>query len=222
MKAGSHVTSDPRGLYAERASAYVRFIRAVGYPAGLRAYFAAAPWLGDGLRVLDAGCGTGVAALAVRDALVSRGCAPRALHGFDLTPAMLDRFRQALSQRGINGVELAEANVLDLSRLPAEWTGYDLIVTASMLEYLPRTELAPALAGLRKRLAPTGRLVLFITRRNWITRPLIGRWWQSNLYAAAELRKAFAEAGFPAVEFDGFPFRFRYLSSWGYIVRSRP
>lgn len=211
-------TSDPVRLFSVRHDSYARFIRAVRYPQGLRAFFLHDPALRAGLRVLDAGCGTGAVTLALLGALERRGLRPQALHAFDLTPAMLEHFRTVLAQRGVVGVETAQADVLALESLPREWSGYDLVVTASMLEYVPRARLAEALAGLRARLAANGRLVLFITRDNWLTRPLIGRWWQSNLYGEAELHEAFAAAGFSRCAFPGFPLEAKYLSVWGHVV----
>ena len=215
------IAADPGRLFTERNDAYVRFIRFVRYPQGLRAFFRASPLLRSGLRVLDAGCGTGVVTLALRDALESRALAPRVLHGFDLTPAMLDRFRATLARRAIDDVDLVQANVLDLESLPASWTGYDLIVTASMLEYVPRPRFVDALRGLRRLLAGDGSLLLFMTRRNLLTRVLIGRWWESNLYGAEELRHAFRRAGLSAFAFRSFPPRARYLAVWGYIVEAQ-
>jgi len=110
--------------------------------------------------------------------------------------------------------------VLHLDTLPADWRDYDLIVSASMLEYVPRERFAEALRGLRERLKYGGRLVLFITRRNPLTNVLIGRWWQSNLYAAPELVEAFRAAGFSRVSFPGFPLAARYLSVWGHVVEA--
>lgn len=217
----SQETSDPVQMYSARAASYVRFVRSVGYPKGLRAYFLRSPQLSAGLRVLDAGCGTGVVTLALRDALLRRGLSPGPLHAFDLTPAMLARFRDTLRRRGIQGVELAQADVLDLTALPPSWRGYDLVVSASMLEYLPQARLSEALGGLRSLLKEGGNLVLFITRRNWLTRPLIGRWWRSNLYEAGELERAFRLAGFGTIAFGRFPLRFRYLALWGHAVEAR-
>jgi 2-polyprenyl-3-methyl-5-hydroxy-6-metoxy-1,4-benzoquinol methylase len=208
-------------MFTRRADSYARFIRAAGYPQGLRAYFLRAPFLRPGLRVLDAGCGTGVVTLGLQEALARRGLLPASLHAFDLTPAMLDRFRLRLAARGITSVEMREADVLHLEALPAEWTGYDLVVSASMLEYVPRDRFAGALSALRGRLTHEGRLVLFITRRSWLMRPLIGRWWASHLYTRAELRRAFETAGFGSVSFDRFPGWFRYLDAWGHIVLAR-
>jgi cyclopropane fatty-acyl-phospholipid synthase-like methyltransferase len=214
------VTADPSAFFTERHEAYARFIRAARYPQGLRAFFLRSPLLRAGMRVLDAGCGTGAVTLALRAALSARGLTPRSLHAFDLTPAMLDRFRATLHRRGIEGVELAQANVLDLAGLPESWGGYDLVVSASMLEYVPRDRLVDALAGLRGQLNADGTFVLFMTRRNPLTRVLIGRWWRSNLYTASELAQRFRDAGFSRFCFRTFPLAARYLSVWGHIVEA--
>ncbi len=215
------VTADPQRLFTERRDAYARFIRWVRYPSGLRSFFVAWPPLRSGLRALDAGCGTGALLLALRDAMARRGVVPSALHGFDLTPAMLDRFRETLQRRAIDDVELAQANVLALESLPASWTGYDVIVSASMLEYVPRDRLGTALRDLRARLADDGRRGLFITRRNALTRVLVGAWWASNLYTAAELTTAFGQAGFSTFAFRRFPPSARHLDLWGHVVEAR-
>jgi hypothetical protein len=62
---------------------------------------------------------------------------------------MLARFRTCLAKQNIANVQLQEANVLNLESLPAGWNNYDLIVSASMLEYVPREELVKALSQLR-------------------------------------------------------------------------
>ncbi|NUM53308.1 MAG: class I SAM-dependent methyltransferase [Candidatus Hydrogenedentes bacterium] len=214
------VTSDPHRLFSEKTGAYERFIRTVGYQHGLRAYFTRSHLLRPAMRVLDAGCGTGVLSVAFREASLRRDLSPAAINAFDLTPAMLDRFTEIMKQRGIDGIELAQCDALHLEGLPETWLDYDLIISASMMEYLPRDAFSGVLRTLRARLRQNGALVLFITRRNALTRPLIGHWWQSNLYTAGELRAAFTDAGFPRIAFSRFLFPYAYLNLWGYIVEA--
>jgi hypothetical protein len=63
--------------------------------------------------------------------------------------------------------------------------------------------------------------LIFITKRNWLTRPLIERWWQSNLYDKDELLDAFRCAGFSHAGFAAFPLAARYLAAWGYIIEAQ-
>lgn len=207
-------------FFTRQAATYYRFIRFVRYPQGLRAFLDRSPLLSQGLTVLDAGCGTGALTLALRHALAGRALTPRSFHGFDLTPAMLDHLRARLQADAIHDVELRQADVLQLDALGTDWTSYDLIVSASMLEYIPRDRLVEALSALRARLKPDGRFLLFITKDNWLMRPLIGRWWQSNLYGAAEVRAALSQAGFRDIAFHAFPSRYRYLDVWGHIAEA--
>ena len=215
------LTDDPVQLFTERGHSYLRFVHTSGYPQGIRSYFMASPLLHSGLRVLDAGCGSGVVSLALRAALIRRGYRPALVHGFDLTPAMLERFHDSVRTQAIDGVELVQANVLELEALPKGWNNYDLIVSASMLEYLPQDRFADAISSLRALLDKDGTLLLFITRKSWIMRLLIGRWWHSNVYAAAELKESFSAAGFSSVAFRRFPILFSYLGLWGHIVEAR-
>jgi SAM-dependent methyltransferase len=215
------LTADPRELFTAKHATYARFIRLMRYPQGLRAFWLASPLLRPDLRVLEAGCGTGALTLGVWDAAERRRIRLAGLDAFDLTPAMLDRLRERLARRGIDRIRLVEANVLQLDDLPTDWRDYDLLVSASMLEYVPRDRFVAALRGLRARLRAGGTFVLFITRRNPLTRVLIGRWWASNLYTAADLRTAFAEAGFAAPTFRRFPASASYLTPWGHIVEAR-
>ena len=215
------LATDARRLFTDKPDIYARFIRAMRYPQGLRAFWQASRLLRSDVRILEAGCGTGALTLGLWDAARRRGIALAGFDAFDLTPAMLDRLRASIRRRGVDGIQLAEADVLRLDALPASWCSYDLVVSASMLEYVPRERFTEALSGLRRRLKPGGHFVLFMTRRNPCTRILVGRWWQSNLYTATELRRAFTDAGFADIRFPGFPLAARYMSIWGHVVEAQ-
>lgn len=212
---------DAKQLYTEKVDTYLAFSSFFRSSQALQAFFGARGGLRPDLRILDAGCGTGSAGLALLRALKGRGFGYRELDAFDLTPAMLERFRQHAIDQRLANVEIREANVLDLSTLPSSWTNYDLIVSAAMLEYVPREKLAEALAALRMRLAEHGRLLLVITRKNWITKLLIEEWWQANRYTRPELEAAFAVAGFRNVTFRQFPFSSFWHNQWAYVVEGR-
>lgn len=212
------MSNDIREFFTEKASAYDRFVSLLRYRQGLHAYWVKSGPLADGLRVLEAGCGTGMLSLAFLDALQRRGYAPQCMHAFDLTPAMIERLQARLGERGIGGVQLREANVLELDALPESWTGYDLAISASMLEYIPRDRFVDAIGGLRARLKDGGVFVLFITRENWLMRKMIGGPWRSNLYTRAQLQEAFENAGFTRIGFGRFPLAHIGLRPWGHIV----
>jgi cyclopropane fatty-acyl-phospholipid synthase-like methyltransferase len=143
------------------------------------------------------------------------------MHGFDLTPKMLENFRETLRTEAIEGVNVAQADVLELHTLPDGWNNYDLIVSAAMMEYLPQERLVDALRGLRSRLSEAGSILLFITRQNSLMKPLIGHWWVANLYKAEELEESFRLAGFSTIAFGSFPFPYKHLSLWAHIIEAK-
>jgi SAM-dependent methyltransferase len=156
---------DVQELYTANADAYRSFSSTFQYDEGLRALFAASGLLRPNLRVLDAGCGFGTTTYALVEALRQRHFCYQTIDAFDLTPAMLARFRANLDAHPIADVHLRQADVLALEELPSLWNDYDLILSTSMLEHLPKEELTSALSGLRSRLAKNGALLVVITRR---------------------------------------------------------
>jgi SAM-dependent methyltransferase len=101
----------------------------------------------EGLRVLDAGCGSGplMEALRAKDAVVC---------GFDLSPAMVERARRRLG-------EDAELGVADLGApLPYPDNAFDLVVASLSLHYVE--DWTTTLAELRRVLKPGGRLIVSI------------------------------------------------------------
>jgi SAM-dependent methyltransferase len=208
-------------FFSRRASIYQNaVVRLLGYGWGLGVLLAHGRYLRAGARVLDAGCGTGALTrglVRIRRAEALQGTT---FHAFDLTPAMLGLLREWLAGQGVDDVELRRANVLDLGTLPADWCGYDLIVSSAMLEYLTRDELVAALRDLAARLAPGGTLLVCITRKNALMRWLVGAWWRSNTYDRAEIAAIFRAAGL-SPEFRTFPFPASHLNIWGHVIEVR-
>jgi len=214
--------SEVQQFFSTRTETYNSFISAFRYPQGIRALLQASDLLRPGLRVLDAGCGSGVVTFALIEAMTSRGLKYESIHAFDLTPAMLSRFQTSLNTCGINDVQLRQADVLALDQLPQSWMEYDLILSASMLEYLPKNELPLALAELRKRLSPNGSLLIVITKKSPEANILIEWWWRSERYARDELHQAFAAGGFRDVTFRRFPDKYFWLNGGSYAIEARP
>ena len=206
-------------LYTRRIDHYGSFIAAFQSPQGMQTLLRRSHLLRAGLRVLDAGCGFGMVTFAFLEALRERNLDYEAIDGFDLTPAMLARFHGELETRGVTRVQLQQADVLALGTLPSSWTNYDLIVSASMLEYLPKRDFPRALAGLRARLKPDGHILVMITRKTPETKVLID-WWHAERYTKNELLRAFAEAGFRNAVFERFPWRYFWLNRANYVVEA--
>jgi len=202
----------------DRYSSFIGFFRS---QQATQALLQSSDLLRPGLRVLDAGCGFGMVTFALLDALQQRNFDYQRVDAFDLTPAMLARFRQTLETHGIPRVQLRQADVLALDTLPPSWTDYDLIVSASMLEYLPRQELPRALEALRTRLAPGGDILIVISRKVPETKALIQWWWHAERYTGRELRRIFEQAGIRDPEFRRFPARYFWLNRANYVVGTR-
>ena len=219
--AQSNPTGEVEKLYTAKLNTYRAFISFFRSRNGIRALLESSEFLRPGLRVLDAGAGFGTATFALLDALRQRRIEPHVIDAFDLTPAMLEQFQANLDARGVSLVRLKQANVLALGQFPPSWSDYDLIVSASMLEYLARGDLSQAVSALRARLVQNGTLLAVVTRKNWITRILIEWWWHAASYTRQELREAFAAAGFHDLVFTKFPLRYFWLNTSNHVVVAR-
>ena len=110
-------------FFTAKHDVYKRFIRMVGYQHGVRTFFGQSSLLLSGLRMLDAGYGTGAETLALHEALVRKGLEAKSLDAFGLTPAMLRRFQEKCQSRGIQ-VRTTQANVLELDRMARTVRGF--------------------------------------------------------------------------------------------------
>jgi len=210
--------SEVEELYTKKIDGYTSFVGFFRSQQALRALLRGSDLIRPGMRVLDAGCGFGMATFALLDVLRQKNFDYRGIDAVDLTPAMLARFRQILEARAITGVRLHQADVLALDTLPDSWTDYDLILSASMLEYLPKQDLPRALDGLRARLAPNGHMLVVISRKSPETKLLIEWWWQAERYTREEFRSAFRQAGFQDPGFRRFPWCYFWLNRANYVV----
>ncbi|MFE1772316.1 class I SAM-dependent methyltransferase [Streptomyces sp. NPDC059008] len=135
-----------RAFFAARAAGWdAKFPHdAPAYAAGV-----AALGLQEGDRVLDAGCGTGRALPALREAVGPRG----AVLGADLTPEMLRAAVRAGRDRH------AALLLADAARLPLPAACLDAVFAAGLISHLPDS--AGGLGELARVVRPGGRLALF-------------------------------------------------------------
>ncbi|MFE4679656.1 class I SAM-dependent methyltransferase [Streptomyces sp. NPDC056721] len=102
-----------------------------------------------GDRVLDAGCGTGRALPALRDAVGPSG----AVLGVDLTPAMLEAAAQAGRDRA------GSLMLADVTRLPVRSESLDAVFGSGLVAHLPQPH--ENLRELARVVRPGGLLALF-------------------------------------------------------------
>jgi hypothetical protein len=66
-------------------------------------------------------------------------------------------FQEEIESKELERLRLCQADVLESEFLPPSWIDYDLILSLSVLGYLPIEQLPFALARLRARLAVGGQ-----------------------------------------------------------------
>lgn len=194
-------------LYTRKAKLYqFLFINFLRWEKVLETFFRKNRYIFSGMRILDAGCGTGSVTRVLYE-LAHHQCIDKIIyHAFDLTPAMLEFFNTWMKKEEVEDIQLHQANVLNLeNQIPPDWTGYDLIVSSAMLEHIPKEKLGLALGNLRRLINENGRLLVFATKRTWIAKWTGTKWWGTNLFDPAELEKLLHQAGFITVQFKKMP-----------------
>jgi ubiquinone/menaquinone biosynthesis C-methylase UbiE len=194
-------------FYTQKAKLYkFFFVDLLKWNTVLETFFQENAYLRPGMKILDAGCGTGTVTKVLVELARRKGFEDISFHGFDLTPAMLDLFHQWINKEAVQNIHLQQANVLDLeNQLPQDWVDFDLIVASALLEYIPKDKLSQALGNLKGLLHHQGRLLVIATKRTRLTSWTAARWWRTNLFDQEELEKELRQAGFTTIEMKKLP-----------------
>lgn len=193
------------------------------YDSGLKKFFAKnQDYLKPNFKILDAGCGSGIVTKILFDLAQRKKLPDITFHGFDLTLAMLNLFRQWLNKHQVQNISLKQVDVLLLeNQLSADWKNYDLIVSSAMLEYIPKEKMGIALTNLKGRLKDDGIFLFFITRNNLFNKIFINQWWKADMYKKNEIKKLLSDIGYKKIIFKKFPFPYSYLNLWGFIIETK-
>ncbi len=208
-------------LYTARTSVYIFFIHVVGYARAIKLFFAQSSYLKSGMKILDAGCGTGLITKILYQNARKKNIDPVLFYGFDLTPAMLKRFQAWITKKKITNVKIVQADVLKPQQLPKNWSEFDLIVISGMLEHIQRTHIVQSINNIYNLLKKDGRFLTFICRTNSISHLIITKWWKAQTYTQQEIKHIMHDAGFNSVIFHRFSFPFRYLNWWVFIIEAQ-
>ncbi|KUO52351.1 MAG: hypothetical protein APF76_04770 [Desulfitibacter sp. BRH_c19] len=193
-------------LYTKRALHYESlYINRLGWGKELDAFFHNSNYLQTSLKILDAGCGTGVITRTLYKIAEEKGYEGLVFHAFDLTQGMLDIFQKQIIEKGIKNVKLEQADVLNPDSLPSNWNEYGLIISSALLEYIPKENVNSALSNLKQLLKDGGILLIFITRHNFVT-SLAGKfWWKINLFEEDKFIAILQNVGFNKIEQKNLP-----------------
>ena len=121
---------------------------------GQRRLIAESLALRPGERVLDIGCGPGLLALEMAEAVGAEG----RVHGVNLSPSMLAIAGRGRGTPGAAPIALEEG---DASSLPFPDRSFDAVVSTQVYEYV--ADMPAALAEARRVLVPGGRLLILDT-----------------------------------------------------------
>jgi ubiquinone/menaquinone biosynthesis C-methylase UbiE len=141
---------DVPAIYTRLAPVYEVWARLTESRARRRVLELAEP--GPAEDVLEVATGTGAQLVE----LASRNRGGRTV-GAEISAGMLAKTRSRLAGRGLDGVEVVEA---DARELPFADASFDLIVNSYMLDLLPREEIPRVLGEFLRLLRPGGRLVM--------------------------------------------------------------
>jgi ubiquinone/menaquinone biosynthesis C-methylase UbiE len=121
--------------------------------AGAQTELIARAGLRPGERVLDVACGTGLVALTAARTIGPRG----SVLGIDLSGTMIDAARRQAHEVQASNATFAR---MDAEKLDLPDAGFDVVLCALGLMYMPKSQLA--MCEMRRVLRPGGRMVLAV------------------------------------------------------------
>ncbi len=199
--------SEPKEFFGKKASLYEKvFIKYLKWGDKLESFFRKSTYLRSNMKILDAGCGTGIVTKTLIKLANEEGFKGLRYYAFDLTDNMLEIFRQWIIKNEQGNIELALADVLAIRALPSCWRNFDLIVVSAMLEYLPKPRVKDALVNLKQLLNKNSLIIIFVTKSNFLTYWFAGKWWRGTLYKKSEIQSIFQDVGFSEFKFKRFTF----------------
>jgi SAM-dependent methyltransferase len=156
---------------------------------------------GKPARVLDCGCGSGEWLEVVAGLARELGVSAAALHGFDVTPGMVEAARVRLDASGVTAA-LFEGDVLDPSSYrPDNLNDFDLVFTFDVVQQLPRSRQSHAVDLMLGAVRSGGTLAIFDHERHsgygrrmglkkWVTRhlrvPLVPSYYTASAYPSLD------------------------------------
>jgi len=188
---------------------YSCFFGLVGYRSSLR-YFVRANHqrfgLREGMRVLDAGIGTGFLTIG----LLREAPVPLTITGLDFSAGMLAGLGRRLERLGLD--DRVRLHLGDMRRMPLRDGCFDLVVSSAAMEYLP--EVWDGIAECARVLRPGGRLLIIATRDSFMGK-LVAATWRNKTLETTYVKQCMERAGLGSVESLRFPAQFAYVNWWG-------
>lgn len=173
------MTSDREtvSVYDAEAGRYAKVTAGLRDDPDLLAFIADLP---RGGRVLDLGCGPGIAAAAMAEAGLA----------VDATDASAEMVRLAAAQPGVTAWQASFEEIGGTATYDGIWANFSLL-------HAPREAMPRHLAAIRRALKPRGRFHIGGKTGTGATRDRLGRLY--TYYTEAELETLLAEAGFEIV-----------------------
>ena len=188
---------------------YSWFFTAVGYRSSLK-YFLRLNHqrmgLREGMRVLDAGIGTGFLTInLLREAPI-----PLTITGLDFSVGMLAGLKRRLTRLGL--LEYVRLQVGDMRQMPFPDNSFDLLVSSAAIEYLPGVK--DGISEFGRVLRPGGRLIIIATRDSFMGKAIAATWKNKTLNPE-HIMECMARAGIVCIERLRFPWYFPHVNWWG-------